>query len=82
MLFVAEYFFDGADFDNIRWMSGDIAVVKLEEEFNFVKRIKGCDFIPKMINFNNISEEYEKPGTMGSIAGWGSNTFFGDVSCD
>ncbi|KAI5639404.1 trypsin domain-containing protein [Phthorimaea operculella] len=73
------YVFDGGDFDNIRWMINDIAVVKTEDEFNFKRRIKGCDFIPKPILYNNVSADYEKPGTLGSIAGWGSTQAFSDV---
>ncbi|PZC77025.1 hypothetical protein B5X24_HaOG203895 [Helicoverpa armigera] len=72
------YYFDGDDFDNIRWMVGDIAVVKTEDNFNFERRIRGCDFIPKKIDFNNRSLELEKPGSVGSIAGWGSTDSFGD----
>ncbi|KAI5630764.1 trypsin domain-containing protein [Phthorimaea operculella] len=74
------YVFDGGDFDNIRWMINDIAVVKTEDEFNFKRRIKGCDFIPKPILYNNVSADYEKPGTLGSIAGWGSTQAFSDLS--
>ncbi|VVD00256.1 unnamed protein product [Leptidea sinapis] len=66
--------------DNIRWMINDIAVVRVEDSFNFEKRVRGCDFIPKQIAYNNQSEEAEKPGTVGSIAGWGSVESFGDVS--
>ncbi|XP_063834756.1 uncharacterized protein LOC135083928 [Ostrinia nubilalis] len=73
------YVFDGNEFDNIRWMVKDIAVVKVEDDFNFKRRIRGCDFIPKKVAFNNISEEFEKAGTVGSIAGWGSTDTFGDV---
>ncbi|XP_053619819.1 uncharacterized protein LOC128680597 isoform X2 [Plodia interpunctella] len=66
------YVFDGKDFENILWMANDIAVVKVEDDFNFKRRIRGCDFIPQKIAFNNVSEELEKPGTTASIAGWGS----------
>ncbi|XP_037295812.1 uncharacterized protein LOC119189644 [Manduca sexta] len=72
------YFFDGNDFDNIRWMVDDIAVVKVEDDFNFYRRVRGCDFIPKKIAYNNESEEFEKPGTTASTAGWGSLDNFGD----
>ncbi|XP_075986820.1 uncharacterized protein LOC142983703 [Anticarsia gemmatalis] len=72
------YFFDGNEFDNIRWMVGDIAVVKVEDNFNFERRIRGCDFIPKMIKYNNISAELENPGQLASMAGWGSTDYFGD----
>ncbi|XP_028031852.1 granzyme B(G,H)-like [Bombyx mandarina] len=73
-----DYFFDGKDFDNMRWMANDIAVVKVEDDFNFQKRVKGCDYVPKMIAYNNQSEELEKPGTVASIAGWGSTQKFSD----
>ncbi|CAH2226583.1 jg23013 [Pararge aegeria aegeria] len=74
-----DYVFDGKDFHNIRWMINDIAVVKVDEEFNFERRIRGCDFIPKMISYNNQSESLEAPGTVASIAGWGSVDRFGDT---
>ncbi|CAG9569289.1 unnamed protein product [Danaus chrysippus] len=73
-----DYVFDGKEFENIRWMVNDIAVVKVEEDFNFNRRIRGCDFIPKLIAFNNQSEELEAAGTVASIAGWGSVERFGD----
>ncbi|KAJ2940580.1 hypothetical protein O0L34_g6520 [Tuta absoluta] len=73
------YVFDGMEFDNIRWMINDIAVVKVEDEFNFKRRIKGCDFIPKPILYNNMTADNEKPGTIGSIAGWGSTQAFTDI---
>ncbi|XP_064074796.1 uncharacterized protein LOC113402723 [Vanessa tameamea] len=66
------YVFDGNEFDNIRWMVNDIAVVKVEDDFNFERRIRGCDFTPKQIAYNNKSAELESPGTVASIAGWGS----------
>ncbi|KAI8423141.1 hypothetical protein MSG28_014212 [Choristoneura fumiferana] len=78
------YVFDGNDFNNIRWMVNDIAVVKVEEDFNFKRRIKGCDFIPKMVSYNNQSLDLEKPGTTASVAGWGSKDRYGDeneVNC-
>ncbi|CAH0401618.1 unnamed protein product [Chilo suppressalis] len=73
------YYFDGNEFDNIRWMVRDIAVVKVEDEFNFKRRVRGCDFVPNKIAYNNISDDLEKPGTAGSIAGWGSTESFTDV---
>lgn len=60
-------------------MSNDLAVVKVEDDFNFERRIRGCDYIPKKIAFNNRSADLEKAGTVGSIAGWGSTDSFGDV---
>lgn len=74
------YVFDGNDFNNIRWMANDIAVVKVEDDFNFKRRIKGCDFIPRMISYNNQSMDLEKAGITGSIAGWGSRDRYGEVS--
>lgn len=67
-----EYFFDGDEFDNIRWMVGDIAVVKVEDNFNFQRKIRGCDYIPKKVFYNNQSIDLEKGGTVGSLAGWGT----------
>ncbi|CAG9794804.1 unnamed protein product [Diatraea saccharalis] len=66
------YIFDGHENDNIRWMNNDIAVVKVEDEFDFTRRIRGCSFIPKPICYNNQSDRLESPGTVASIAGWGS----------
>ncbi|KAL4708477.1 hypothetical protein ACJJTC_014085 [Scirpophaga incertulas] len=74
------YFFDGDEFDNSRWMVKDIAVVKVEDDFNFKRRIKGCDFIPQKIAFNNVSDSQEKPGIVGSVAGWGSTDRFSDAN--
>ncbi|XP_026322904.1 uncharacterized protein LOC113232411 [Hyposmocoma kahamanoa] len=74
------YVFDGSEFDNIRWMVNDIAVVKVEDDFNFEKRIKGCDFVPQKVAYNNVTIEHEKPNTIGSIAGWGSTGFFSDLA--
>ncbi|XP_050684866.1 uncharacterized protein LOC126979549 isoform X2 [Leptidea sinapis] len=74
-----DYVYDADQLDNIRWMINDIAVVRVEDSFNFEKRVRGCDFIPKQIAYNNQSEEAEKPGTVGSIAGWGSVESFGDL---
>ncbi|KAJ8709682.1 hypothetical protein PYW08_009686 [Mythimna loreyi] len=76
------YVFDGEEFDNIRWMVGDIAVVKVEDAFNFEKRVRGCDFVPKKVDFNNRSEELEKARSFGSIAGWGSTDAFEDILAD
>ncbi|XP_045532571.1 uncharacterized protein LOC123720118 [Pieris brassicae] len=73
------YVFDGNVFDNIRWMINDIAVVRVEDDFNFERRIRGCDFVPKVISYNNRSEELENAGIVASIAGWGSVDNFGDV---
>ncbi|KAF9406413.1 hypothetical protein HW555_013205 [Spodoptera exigua] len=72
------YHYDGDDFDNIRWMVGDIAVVKVEDNFNFERRIRGCDFIPKKVYYNNHSAELEKASQFGTIAGWGTTDRFGD----
>ncbi|CAK1541073.1 unnamed protein product [Leptosia nina] len=73
------YVFDGNEFYNIRWMINDIAVVRVEDNFNFERRIRGCDFVPQKIAYNNQSENLESPGTVASIAGWGSTGNFGDV---
>ncbi|CAB3227604.1 unnamed protein product [Arctia plantaginis] len=70
------YFFDGDAFDNIRWMVGDIAIVKVEDNFNFERRIKGCDFVPKKISFNNKTRRLERSGSIASIAGWGTRNRF------
>ncbi|XP_068625384.1 uncharacterized protein [Battus philenor] len=72
------YEFDGHQFENILWMANDIAVVKVEDDFNFERRVIGCDFVPKKINFNNRSMALEAPGTVGTLAGWGSQESFGD----
>ncbi|XP_052744855.1 uncharacterized protein LOC112056490 [Bicyclus anynana] len=74
-----DYVFDGKEFNNIRWMINDIAVVKVNEPFNFERRVRGCDFVPKMIAYNNQSENLESPKTVASIAGWGSVDRFGDM---
>lgn len=74
-----DYVYDGDEFDNIQWMSGDLAVVKVEDNFNFEKRVKGCDFIPQIIPFNNHTADLEKSGTVASTAGWGSQDSFSDV---
>ncbi|KAG6449868.1 uncharacterized protein LOC115443364 [Manduca sexta] len=66
------YVFDGHENDNIRWMNNDIAIVKVEEEFDFTRRVRGCDFVPRPICYNNQSSRLEDPGTIASIAGWGS----------
>ncbi|CAH2059420.1 unnamed protein product, partial [Iphiclides podalirius] len=73
------YEFDGHQFENIRWMLDDIAVVRVEDRFNFKRRIVGCDFVPKKIKFNNISLDMERAGVEGLIAGWGSQEHFSDV---
>ncbi|XP_049880731.1 uncharacterized protein LOC126377111 isoform X2 [Pectinophora gossypiella] len=73
------YVFDGHDFDNIRWMANDIAVVKVEDDFNFNRRVRGCDFIPQKIAYNNQSADMEKAGSLASIAGWGSTDAFSDI---
>ncbi|XP_061709188.1 trypsin Blo t 3-like isoform X2 [Cydia pomonella] len=74
------YRFDGNVFNNIRWMVNDIAVVMTEGPISFAKRVKGCDFIPQKIQYNNISKEYEEPGTKGFIAGWGSQDRYTDAA--
>ncbi|KAL4708561.1 hypothetical protein ACJJTC_014169 [Scirpophaga incertulas] len=72
------YVFDGHENDNIRWMNNDIAVVKVEDGFDFGRRIRGCDFIPKPICYNNQSQTLENPGTITFIAGWGSTSRYND----
>ncbi|XP_045506354.1 uncharacterized protein LOC123702635 [Colias croceus] len=72
------YVFDGHENDNIRWMNNDIAIVKVEDDFDFNRRIRGCDFIPKPICYNNQSSRLEDPGTIASIAGWGSTKKYND----
>ncbi|KAM3960699.1 uncharacterized protein ACR2FA_005292 [Aphomia sociella] len=74
------YVFDGHENDNIRWMNNDIAVVKVENEFDFTRKIKGCDFIPRPICYNNQSSNLEEPGTTASIAGWGSVEKYNDMT--
>ncbi|XP_063549066.1 serine protease 45-like [Cydia strobilella] len=74
------YRFDGNVFNNIRWMVNDIAVVMTEGPISFHKRVKGCDFIPQKIKYNNISQQYEEPGTKGFIAGWGSQDRYTDAA--
>ncbi|XP_059050483.1 uncharacterized protein LOC131845435 [Achroia grisella] len=74
------YVFDGHENDNLRWMNNDIAVVKVEEEFDFTRKIRGCDFIPRPICYNNQSSSLESPGTVASIAGWGSTDKYNDMS--
>lgn len=75
-----DYIFDGHENDNLRWMNNDIAVVKVEEEFDFTRKIRGCDFIPRPIGYNNQSSKYEDPGNLGWIAGWGSTEKYSSVS--
>ncbi|XP_031764061.2 granzyme M-like isoform X2 [Galleria mellonella] len=72
------YVFDGHENDNIRWMNNDIAVVKVEEGFDFTRLIKGCDFIPKPISHNNQSQILENPGSVVSVAGWGTTSKYND----
>lgn len=60
-------------------MVGDIAVVRVEDNFNFKRKILGCDFIPQKIGFNNLTLSYEKSGTIASIAGWGTTNRFTNV---
>ncbi|XP_063369354.1 uncharacterized protein LOC134657722 [Cydia amplana] len=72
------YRFDGTEYNNIQWMENDIAVVMAAEPINFNKRVQGCDFIPQMIRFNNVSDEFEAPETSASVAGWGSTQDFTD----
>lgn len=61
-------------------MNNDIAVVKIEDGFDFTRRIRGCDFIPKPVCYNNQSQTLENPGTIVSIAGWGTTSRYNDVS--
>lgn len=75
-----DYVFDGHENDNIRWMNNDIAVVKIEDGFDFSRRVRGCDFVPKPICYNNQSQTLENPGTVVSIAGWGTTSRYNDVS--
>ncbi|XP_073963148.1 uncharacterized protein [Choristoneura fumiferana] len=72
------YVFDGHENDNIRWMNNDIAVVKVDEEFDFNRRVRGCDYVPKPICFNNQSETFEAPDSLATIAGWGSTFKYND----
>ena len=60
-------------------MENDIAVVKVDSDFDFNRRIRGCDFKPSMIAFNDRSEDLESSGTVASIAGWGSIDKFDSV---
>ncbi|XP_032523369.1 uncharacterized protein LOC116774738 isoform X1 [Danaus plexippus] len=72
------YVFDGHENDNIRWMNNDIAIVKVEDEFDFNRRVRGCDFVPRPICYNNQTSRYEDPGNVASIAGWGSTDKYND----
>ncbi|XP_050684856.1 uncharacterized protein LOC126979542 [Leptidea sinapis] len=72
------YVFDGHENDNIRWMNNDIAIVKIEDGFDFSRRIRGCDFVPKPICYNNQSLTLENPGTVVSIAGWGTTSRYNE----
>lgn len=80
MMFIADYVFDGHENDNIRWMNNDIAIVKVEDEFDFTRRVRGCDFIPRPICYNNQTAKLEEPDNTASIAGWGSTDKYNDVS--
>ncbi|KAI5639402.1 trypsin domain-containing protein [Phthorimaea operculella] len=66
------YVFDGHENDNIRWMNNDIAIVKVEEGFDFTRRVRGCSFIPKPVCYNNQSLTLENAGNVASVAGWGT----------
>ncbi|KOB65596.1 Uncharacterized protein OBRU01_22482 [Operophtera brumata] len=46
------------------------AFLKVESDFNFQRRVKGCDFIPQKIAFNNQSADLERAGQVGTTAGW------------
>ncbi|XP_061723318.1 uncharacterized protein LOC133529588 [Cydia pomonella] len=72
------YVFDGHENDNIRWMNNDIAVVKVEDGFDFDRRVRGCDFIPKPVSYNNQSATLENAGNIAYIAGWGSTSKYSD----
>ncbi|XP_049880457.1 uncharacterized protein LOC126376950 [Pectinophora gossypiella] len=72
------YVFDGHENDNIRWMNNDIAVVKLEDEFDFTRRVRGCDYAPRPICYNNQSAKFEEANALASIAGWGSTDKYND----
>lgn len=60
-------------------MNNDIAVVKVEDGFDFTRRVRGCEFIPKPICYNNQSHTLENPGTVATIAGWGTILKYNDV---
>lgn len=77
---IADYVFDGHENDNIRWMNNDIAVVKIEDGFDFARRVRGCEFVPKPVCYNNQSHTLENPGTVATIAGWGTTAKYNDVS--
>ncbi|XP_073963153.1 uncharacterized protein isoform X2 [Choristoneura fumiferana] len=72
------YVFDGHENDNIRWMNNDIAVVKVEDEFDFTQRVRGCDYVPKRICYNNQSDSLEAPETPATTVGWGSTMKYND----
>ncbi|PZC77024.1 hypothetical protein B5X24_HaOG203894 [Helicoverpa armigera] len=72
------YVFDGHENDNIRWMNNDIAIVRVEDEFDFTRRVRGCDFIPRPVCYNNQSAKLEEPDSTASIAGWGSTFRYND----
>ncbi|CAF4912332.1 unnamed protein product [Pieris macdunnoughi] len=46
------YVFDGNHFDNIRWMINDIAVVRVEDDFNFERRVRGWK-TPEPFGYNH-----------------------------
>ncbi|XP_041985553.1 uncharacterized protein LOC121737886 [Aricia agestis] len=68
------YVFDGHQNDNIRWLNNDIAVVRVADGFDFSRRVKGCQFKPAPILYNNSSRIYESPNTIATIAGWGTTS--------
>lgn len=74
------YVFDGHENDNIRWMNNDIAIVKVEDEFDFTRRVRGCEFIPRPICYNNQSNKLEEADSTATIAGWGSTDKYNDWS--
>lgn len=80
LLYFVDYIFDGHENDNIRWMNNDIAVVKMEDEFDFTRRVRGCDYIPRPICYNNQSIKNEEPGQEANVIGWGSTNKYNDVS--
>lgn len=60
-------------------MNNDIAVVRIEDGFDFNRRIRGCDFIPKPVCYNNQSQTLENAGNIVTIAGWGTTARYNDV---
>lgn len=79
---IPDYVFDGHENDNIRWMNNDIAIVRVEDEFDFTRRVRGCDYIPQPVGYNNQSAKLEEAGNKASIAGWGSTSRYSDVSTE